>query len=600
MCGIMGYVGVGSAVELVLGGLRWLEYRGYDSAGLAAIEDDQLDVVRSVGRVESLAAAVAGRKPLAEWRSGLAIGHTRWATHGRPTEANAHPHCDDGRRVAVVHNGIIENHAALRRELESNGHKFNSDTDTEVAAHLIGSRIGSGLILAVEWAMSRIEGTFALAVVSPICPGLLVGARRGSSLVAGVAPDGSRWLSSDAAALPESSMAIFMGDEEVVALESGRQPVLRRGGLPVEPRLEAIQGRERGDRGAFNNFMLKEIHEQPAALRRLILEAKNWPSIELEPFSRVVIVAQGTSYHAGLIGRNFIEAAARVPVQVEYGSDFRYRDPVLDPSVLVVAISQSGETADTLGAMRIARAIGCRTLSITNVMGSAMARESDCDFNMRAGPEIGVASTKSFTSQVAALHFLAAGMGAARGALSPINARLMADDMALAPSRVEEALVDEPAVRDVALKYKDARNAIYLGRGTGYPLALEGALKLKEVSYIHAEGIDAAEMKHGPIALIDEEMPVVVLALQGSRYEKIMSNISEVKARGGKVIAIASHDDARIGLVADDVLRVRDDRGMMNAVACAVPLQLMAYHMALARGCDVDKPRHLAKSVTVE
>jgi len=616
MCGIVGYTGTGKAIDVVIKGLSLLEYRGYDSAGLATLQDGRLETVKAVGRVADLQAKAATKS----WTTNTAVGHTRWATHGRVTEENAHPHSDAKGLLAIVHNGIIENYEALRGELKAQGRTFRSETDTEVAANLIASCYQGDLVAAVEQAIARIEGTFAFGVVSARHPDLIVGARRGSPLAVGLA-DGASLLGSDAIPLVEHTRrVIFLEDDQVVALEPD-QVTLRQGGKVVEPQVQEVRwSPAEVERGGYPHFMLKEIHEQPGALRKLVSkivadpgeagEPGTFPRFhlddlpmsaeELQRISRIIVVAQGTALHAGMIGRNMIERTARVPVQVEYGSDFRYRDPVVDPNVLVVAVSQSGETADTLGAVRLARERGCKTLCIVNVEGSTLARESDGVIYMHVGPEIGVASTKAFTGQIAALYVLAIHLGILRGTLPAPEARRRVEDLLQVPLRVEEVLDHADDIKAVALKLKDAEHALYLGRGTGFPLALEGALKLKEVSYIHAEGYDAAEMKHGPIALIDEKMPVVFLALQGRRYEKIISNVQEVRARGGRVFIIASHDDPEIQSQAEDVIRVHDDRGIMNSIVCAVPLQLIAYYIAVARGCDVDKPRNLAKSVTVE
>ncbi|HYG77953.1 MAG TPA: glutamine--fructose-6-phosphate transaminase (isomerizing) [Planctomycetota bacterium] len=618
MCGIVGYTGIKKASEVVLNGLRKLEYRGYDSAGIALVDSSQMPVVRAVGRVDALAAKLSA---IVE-DSHVAIGHTRWATHGRPNELNAHPHRDLSGRIAVVHNGIIENYAALRKELQAEGAKFQSETDTEVAAVLIGKLYQGDLVKAIEKAIERIEGTFAFAVISLDHPGLIVGARRGSPLAVGVnAEGGGMLLASDAMPiLSYTRHVLYLDDDQVVAIEPGKM-TLRKDGREIEPHVTEIRwSAEDAERGGYAHFMLKEIHEQPGALRRLAnaLVANpgtsngqtqppvfNLPDIRVSPdelrkVSRVIVVAQGTAFHAGMVARNMIERCARIPAYVEYGSDFRYRDPIIDPSVLVIAVSQSGETADTLGAVRLARERGCKTLSVINVVGSTIARESDGVIYMNVGPEIGVASTKAFTGQIAALYVLAIHLGLVRGTLPAAEAVRRVEDLLQVPGRVEEVLTRADQVKAVAEKYKDASNALFLGRGTGFPLALEGALKLKEISYIHAEGYDAAEMKHGPIALIDDKMPVVVLALSGRRYDKIVSNIQEVKARGGRVIAIASHDDKSIHERVDDVLPIHDDHGIMNSIVCSVPLQLFAYYIAVARGCDVDKPRNLAKSVTVE
>jgi glucosamine--fructose-6-phosphate aminotransferase (isomerizing) len=622
MCGIVAYLGSRNATDVVLAGLRKLEYRGYDSAGVAFIEStngsSHLEVVRAIGRVDALAAKVDALHPHAH----IAIGHTRWATHGRPNELNAHPHRDASGRIALVHNGIVENYAALRKELIAAGCVFLSETDTEVAAMLIGTLYRGDLVDAVERAIERIEGTFAFAAISLDHPDMIVGARRGSPLAAGIGADGEMLLGSDAIPLIATTRRVaYLDDDQVVVLKPGTL-IVRAKGRVVEPKIQTITwNNEETERGGFAHFMLKEIHEQPGALRRLAVNLVGYPGIsagensiapsfnldrlpltkmEAHCISRIVIVAQGTAFHAGLVARNMIERCARVPVYTEYGSDFRYRDPVIDPSVLVVAVSQSGETADTLGAVRMAKERGCRTLAVVNTVDSTLARESDGVIYMGVGPEIGVASTKAFTGQIAALYVLAIHLGLLRETISVSDAARRVQDILQVPARVEEVLSSAARVEAVAQKYKDATNALFLGRGTGFPLALEGALKLKEISYIHAEGYDAAEMKHGPIALIDEKMPVVVMALKGRRYDKIVSNIQEVKARGGRVIAIASHDDADIARVVDDVLPIHDDRGIMNSIVCSVPLQLFAYYIAVARNCDVDKPRNLAKSVTVE
>ncbi|MEI6232454.1 MAG: glutamine--fructose-6-phosphate transaminase (isomerizing) [Planctomycetota bacterium] len=624
MCGIVGYLGSRKATDVVIAGLRKLEYRGYDSAGVAYLEpvagtaEPRLEVVRALGRVDALAAKLDAL----DSHAPVAIGHTRWATHGRPNELNAHPHRDASGRIALVHNGIVENYAALRTELMAAGCVFVSETDTEVAAMLIGSLYRGDLVEAVERAIVRIEGTFAFAAISVDHPNMIVGARRGSPLAAGIGADGEMLLGSDAIPLIAYTRRVaYLDDDQVVVLQPGTLTVRLKGRV-VEPVIQEITwSNEETERGGFAHFMLKEIHEQPGALRKLAVNLVAYPGVEagdnsIAPafnlerlpltkmeahcISRIVIVAQGTAFHAGLVARNMIERCARVPVYAEYGSDFRYRDPVIDPSVLVIAVSQSGETADTLGAVRMARERGCRTLAVVNTVDSTLARESDGVIYMGVGPEIGVASTKAFTGQIAALYVLAIHLGLLRETITHADAARRVHDLLQVPGRVEDALSRASRVEEVATKYKDTTNALFLGRGTGYPLALEGALKLKEISYIHAEGYDAAEMKHGPIALIDEKMPVVVLALKGRRYDKIVSNIQEVKARGGRVIAIASHDDVEIAKVVDDVLPIYDDRGIMNSIVCAVPLQLFAYYIAVARGCDVDKPRNLAKSVTVE
>jgi glucosamine--fructose-6-phosphate aminotransferase (isomerizing) len=617
MCGIFGYTGSRAAWDVVLNGLRRLEYRGYDSAGIASLNNGKLSLARAVGRVDALAAKGNGEREVAR----TAIGHTRWATHGRPTERNAHPHLDGSGRIAVVHNGIIENYATLRAELTGQGARFASETDTEAAAMLIGKYYRGDLLTAVEEAVKHLEGAYAFAIISADHPGLVVGARRGSPLVIGDGNGkGEMFLASDAVPIaPYTQRILFLEDGQVAALRPGKL-VLRHDGREVTPRFQELRwDTADAERGGYPHYMLKEIHEQPCVLRRLAANLVAQPGCEassipphfkldelarwdetFKRINRITIVAQGTALHAGLVGRNMLERTARLPVSVEYGSDFRYRDPVIDSNVLVIAVSQSGETADTLGAVRLARERGCPTLSVINAPGSSIVRESDAVIYTDCGPEIGVASTKAFTAQIAALYVLAIHLGLLRQTLPPGEAARRVTDLLCAPVRVEDALARSARIQAVAEKYKNAQNAFFLGRGTGFPLALEGALKLKEISYIHAEGYDAAEMKHGPIALIDEKMPVVVLALKGRRYEKILSNIAEVKARGGHVIAIASCNDDELAGKVDDVLYVPDDRGIMNSLACAVPLQLFAYYIAAARGCDVDKPRNLAKSVTVE
>ncbi len=615
MCGITGYLGPAGAITCVLNGLQKLEYRGYDSAGVAFHNPakGRIDIIRVAGRV----AALKEKAAASEDSSKIAIGHTRWATHGVPSIQNAHPHRGGQGEIALVHNGIIENHEALRTELIEAGFEFQSQTDTEVAAHLMAHLYDGDLVKAVESTAKRIIGTFAFAVLSPNHPDMLVGARRGSPLAVGLG-EGEYILASDAVPIvAHTRKVVYLEDDQIVVLRPNGIEVRQDGkSCPLRP-IEIQWDPQEAERDGFEHFMLKEIHEQPAALRTLASkligdpgDAQSFPTFNLDELklsreqllgiSRIVMLGQGTAYHAAMIGRNMLERITKLPVQVEYGSDFRYRNPILDPSVLVIAISQSGETADTLGAVRLARKRGCLALSVINAEGSTIARECDGVAYMHVGPEIGVASTKAFTGQISALYVVAIHLGIVKGSIDIQEATRRISDLRQVPIRVEEALEHADEIKAIALKYKDADNFLYLGRGTGYPLALEGALKLKEVSYIHAEGLDAGEMKHGPIALIDENMPAVILALKGRRYDKILSNIQEVKARGGQVIAIASHDDDKIGDLVDDVIPVHDDRGIMNSIVCSIPLQLIAYYIAVARGCDVDKPRNLAKSVTVE
>jgi len=613
MCGIVGFTGESAAVAAVLEGLARLEYRGYDSAGVAAVCGDRLRVVRCPGKVASLRDKVAGE----ELTAPAAIGHTRWATHGAPTEANAHPHTDCKGEIAVVHNGIIENYTELRSELISRGHEFSSETDTEVIAHLIEENLGKdgdGMLAAMRGATAAIEGTYAFAVVAPSEPGAIYAARRESPLCVGLA-EGATVLASDPVpVVPHTRRVVYLNDGEIAKLTPGGLSVWDSSGAEVDSSVTVLDwDPERAEKGGYDHFMLKEILEQPWSIRETIRDridlAKETTALDetglsietLRTFERVVIVACGTAWHAGLVARNMIERTSRIPVQVDYAADLRYRDPVMDARTLTIVISQSGETADTIGAMRVAAERGCHVLGIVNVPGSTIARAADSLLPTRAGPEIGVASTKAFTSQIVALYLFAIHLGRVRGTLARDEASRRVRDVLGVADGVQAFLSSRgEEVRKIALRYVEATNALFLGRGTGYPLALEGALKLKEISYIHAEGYHAAEMKHGPIALIDKEMPVVVLALQGRRYPKIRSNIEEVRARGGRVIAIASEGDDDIGSVAEDVIYLRAESGTMNSVLAAVPLQLFAYHIAAARGLDVDQPRNLAKSVTVE
>jgi len=622
----------------VIEGLKRLEYRGYDSAGVAIANGKTLKIVRSVGRVSELEKEIAGRGLFDAAGNGLtaALGHTRWATHGRPSTANAHPHSDPSGRVAVVHNGIIENYAELKAEMSARGNRFASETDTEVIAHLVArylseeERGGTGapdaLVKAVERTIARLDGSYAIGVIAAGYPGVIVAARKASPLVVAATAEAGLLASDAAPIVPYTKEVVYLEDGQVAVLSAGAYRI-RRGGREIAPSVTTVEwDAESAGRGGYPHYMLKEICEQPMTLHRLVSELVTDPGaagavddptddgtapvLDLEGsgltpevargVSRVVLVAQGTAFHAAMIGRNLIERVAHVPAMPELGSDFRYRDPLVDESVLVIAVSQSGETADTLGAVRVAKEAGCPVLGIVNVAGSTVARECDGVIYIRSGPEIGVASTKAFTGMVAALYAASIQMGLLRGILPLAEARRRVNDLLSIGQRVDAVLAESQAVRRVALKYKDAKNFLFLGRGTGWPLAMEGALKLKEVSYIHAEGYNAGEMKHGPIALIDENMPVLVIALKGRRYEKIIGNIQEVKARGGRVIAIASDDDTRIESLVDDVLRIRDDSGVMNSILCAVPLQLMAYYIAIALGRDVDNPRNLAKSVTVE
>jgi glucosamine--fructose-6-phosphate aminotransferase (isomerizing) len=610
MCGIVGYTGTRDCLPVLIEGLKRLEYRGYDSSGVAVHGDGALQVVKATGKLRQLEARLR-EQPVAG-RSGM--GHTRWATHGAPNDLNAHPHVDEGRGVAVVHNGIIENYSTLKAALVAEGHVFVTETDTEVLAHLVEKHLKKGLKLerAVGAALKVVEGTYGIAVMSSSEPGVLVGARNGSPLVLGIA-EGEYYLASDVAALVEHT-------RQVIYLDDGEMAVLTPAGFHTSTIAHERVEKEVHDvdwdlsqieKGGHEHFMLKEILEQPDAVRnatrgRLLLEeglAKlgglNLSAEQLREVKRIIILGCGTSWHAGLIGEYMLEEFARIPVEVEYASEFRYRNPILDEGTLVLVISQSGETLDTLAAMREARRRGSRALGIVNVVGSTIARESDGGVYIHAGPEIGVASTKAFTSQVTVLALLTLVFGRLRGMSREQGIEVVRELQAL-PEKLERALGARDEVRRIAALYTKHENFIYLGRGFHFPVALEGALKLKEISYIHAEGYPAAEMKHGPIALIDENMPVVFICTRDSAYEKVINNMMEVRARKGRIIAVATEGDTEVQSRADHVLYVPDTIPMLQPILSVVPLQLLAYDIAVARGCDVDQPRNLAKSVTVE
>ena len=612
MCGIVGYVGPGDATPVLLEGLRRLEYRGYDSAGLAVVNGDaRLSVVKRAGKLGQVEAAIGGNAPV----GNCGIAHTRWATHGAPTERNAHPHVSQDGGVALVHNGIIENAALLRRQLEERGYRFRSDTDTEVVVHLIDLFLkeGSPLEEALALALERVEGTYGIAAISAHEPGKLVAARQGSPLLLGIGASGQYLVGSDAAAVvAQTRDVVYLADGDYAKLEGSGYRVYHRGRGTVRRSVHQVTWDLSAiERGGFEHFMLKEIFEQPRSLRDVLrgrlLEADGMARLggierhreELLAVDRVVMTACGTSWHAALIGEYMLEDLARIPVEVEYASEFRYKNPVLDERTLVIAISQSGETADTLAALREARRRGARTMGIVNVVGSSIARETAFGCHLHAGPEIGVASTKAFTSQLMVLALFALWMGRRRQ-ISLLGGRRIVQAMQALPGKVEEVLKLNDSILELARTCTDAPNFLYLGRGYQFPVALEGALKLKEVSYIHAEGYPAAEMKHGPIALIDEAMPVVILAPSDPVYPKIVSNIEEVKARNARVIAVVSEGNSELEEKVDHVIRVPDTLPFLRPVLTTVPLQLLAYHIALLRGCDVDQPRNLAKSVTVE
>jgi glucosamine--fructose-6-phosphate aminotransferase (isomerizing) len=608
MCGIVGYVGPKQASPILIDGLRRMEYRGYDSAGVAVLNGGDIKIRKAAGKLSALVDKLRTETP-----SGtVGIGHTRWATHGAPTTPNAHPHLDQKGRIAVIHNGIIENSAAIRKALEKRGHVFKSETDTEVLAHLIGAYYEGNLEQAVAGALWDIDGAYGIAVISADEPDTLVAARNGSPLLVGVG-DGEYFVASDASAILEHTRS-------VVYLDDGEMAVLTRDGYRVrnltDTHVDKAVNQIEWDlatieRGGFSHFMLKEIFEQPESLTNTVrghlleeegsarLRGLNMSDEEINRVNRVIITACGTSWHAGLIGEYIFEEMARIPCEVEYASEFRYRNPIVDENTLVIAVSQSGETADTLAAIREARRRGARTIGLVNVVGSTIAREVQGGLYLRAGPEIGVASTKAFNSQVAALAMVALKMARLR-ALSVLQGRQFIQALQAIPAQIRTVLDRAPEVETLADRFATAHNALYLGRGVNFPVALEGALKLKEISYIHAEGYPAAEMKHGPIALIDENMPVVFIAPRDGVHGKIVSNIEEVKARGGKVIAIVTEGDEEISRLADAVFPIPATHDLLTPMLASVPLQLFAYYVAVRRGCNVDQPRNLAKSVTVE
>ena len=610
MCGIVGYVGHQDAVSFILPGLRRLEYRGYDSAGIATVSGQSLDIRKTTGKIADLEALIASDRP----EGALGVGHTRWATHGRPSDTNAHPHIDCQSRLAVVHNGIIENYRELRKTLAADGHRFRSQTDTEVIAHVIERYQADGLVAAVQRAAQDLQGAFAVVCVAASAPRTLVAFRRGSSpLVLGYGR-GEMFLASDVPALLGRTREILVLEDGELAVLTADDIILRRfDGAPVRrsPRTVDWDG-EAAEKSGYSHFMLKEICEQPEAVQNTIRDRVDVdgadiriPELglkdrELTGLNRLCFVACGTSWHAALVGKYLVEAFARLPVEVDIASEFRYRRPVVDSRVLTVAISQSGETADTLAALREARDQGSRAVAICNVVGSSLAREADGVVYTRAGIEIGVASTKAFTSQLVAVTLLALKLGLARGFVDPSMVRQVVKGLMELPELLSIVLRQSEAIREIAEHFVDRHHFLYLGRGLLFPLALEGALKLKEISYIHAEGYPAGEMKHGPIALIDSRMPVVVIAPKGSTYEKIISNLEEIKARDGIVIAVATEGDTEIGNIADYVIPVPPSLEWLQPHLVAIPLQLLAYHMAVRRGCDVDQPRNLAKSVTVE
>ncbi len=615
MCGIVAYVGKKQAYPILIKGLKRLEYRGYDSAGIALLNDDQcINVFKRQGKVTNLETFVKDKN--VEGTSG--IGHTRWATHGAPNDTNAHPHFSSQSNIALIHNGIIENYDTLKKELINHGYSFVSETDTEVLVHLIDDIQKNeqvSIAEAVRLALQHVVGAYAIVVLSKDNPHQLVAARKSSPLVVGIGTEGDFYLASDATPIVEyTKRVVYLEDEEIaiVDLNDGlkliniknqeKTPYIQQ----LELQLEALE------KGGYEHFMLKEIHEQPRSIRDCFRGRLNanegWVSLggvkehehKIINAQRIVMVACGTSWHACLVGEYLFEDLARINVEVEYASEFRYRNPIISENDVIIAVSQSGETADTLAALELAKSKGATILGICNVVGSSISRITDAGSYTHAGPEIGVASTKAFTAQVTVLTLMALSLAHKRGTISESKFHTLLAELEAIPEKVKLVLEKNDAIEQIALKYKDASNALYLGRGSSFPVALEGALKLKEISYIHAEGYPAAEMKHGPIALIDEEMPVFVIATQGTSYEKVLSNIQEVKARKGKIIAIITEGDDAVMSIADDFIEIPYTDEHLVPLLATIPLQLLSYHIAVLRGCNVDQPRNLAKSVTVE
>ena len=614
MCGIVAYLGKEDAYPVLVKGLKRLEYRGYDSAGVALLNSGNISLYKCKGKVSDLESHVGE----SDVTGSLGIGHTRWATHGPPNDNNAHPHMSGDGNLAIIHNGIIENYNTLKEELINRGHTFESDTDTEVLAHLIEevrSNTGVNLFEAVRISLNEVVGAYAIVVMDKNNPDQLIAAKKSSPLVIGIGEDGDYYVGSDATPIVEyTKNVVYLDDEEVALMDRSTGlkivTIQNREKTPyiqeLELHLEALE------KGGYDYFMLKEIYEQPRSVRdcfrgRMNLQKGMVRLSGIENFEdkwlnarRIVIVGCGTSWHAGLVGEYLFESLARIPVEVEYASEFRYRNPIIHEDDIVIAISQSGETADTLAAIKLAKKAGAHIFGVCNVVGSTISRETDSGCYTHAGPEIGVASTKAFTTQVLVLTMMALTVAQKRGTISLERLHRLIAEIDSMPDKIESALESNDQIEFISDIYKEASNALYLGRGYTFPVALEGALKLKEISYIHAEGYPAAEMKHGPIALIDENMPVFVIATAGANYEKVVSNIQEVKARKGKIIAIVTAGDSHVRQIADHVIEIPKTDEVLSPLVSVVPLQLLSYHIAVMRGCNVDQPRNLAKSVTVE
>jgi glucosamine--fructose-6-phosphate aminotransferase (isomerizing) len=619
MCGIVGYVGNKQVVPLIIDGLRKLEYRGYDSAGIAVVDENHaMSLRRAEGKLRNLEECIR-LNPL---DGNYGIGHTRWATHGRPTEENAHPHRDCSEKIVVVHNGIIENYVPLKQKLVAAGHEFKTETDTEVVAHLVEEEMKSGASFenAVRATVKQLHGIFALSIIHSDEPDTIIAVREGAPVVIGLG-DGEFFVASDIPPILQHTRDVFyLGEKEIAVLTKDSVQVTDFDGNVVEPKQQRITWDPiAAEKGGFKHFMLKEIYEQPRAVRdtsqgrvsldtgKIYLDLANISEDELKQITSITIAACGTSWHAGIAGKYMIEQMARVSVEVDYASEFRYRNPVLDENTLLIVISQSGETADTIAAMREAKKFGCKVLAICNVQGSMIHREADGTILTNAGPEIGVASTKAFTSQMIALYLFASHLGQIRGKIDEPQAKYHAQQLAELPLKIEHLLGDADSIEELSKEFFRSQDFLYLGRGINFPVALEGALKLKEISYIHAEGYPAGEMKHGPNALIDEKLPVVVIntreegnAASELRYEKTHSNIVEVKARDGIILSILTEGDEMSSVVSNHVIEIPQSSDFLSPILAIVPLQLLAYHIAVRRGCDVDQPRNLAKSVTVE
>lgn len=614
MCGIVGYIGKKDAYPIIVKGLKRLEYRGYDSAGVALLNDGKINVYKKQGKVSNLEEFA---KDL-DTSGHIGIGHTRWATHGAPSDINAHPHYSELGDIAIIHNGIIENYDSLKKELVRKGYEFKSDTDTEVLCFLIDDikkheKVNIGE--AVRLALHHVIGAYAIVVMSQDEPNKLIAARKSSPLVVGIGEEGDFYLASDATPIVEyTKQVVYMNDDEIAVIVPNEElKIYSIDDVKKTPYIQELELHlEALEKGGYDHFMLKEIHEQPRSIedcfRGRLNADEGWVSLggikdyeqKIVNANRVIMVACGTSWHACLVGEYLFEDLARINVEVEYASEFRYRNPIINEDDVVIAVSQSGETADTLAALELAKSKGATILGICNVVGSSIARITDAGSYTHAGPEIGVASTKAFTAQVTVLTLMALSLAHKKGTLSESKFRILLSELEAIPHKVQRVLENNAKIEFISEQYKDASNALYLGRGSSFPVALEGALKLKEISYIHAEGYPAAEMKHGPIALIDEEMPVFVIATKGTSYEKVVSNIQEVKARKGKIIAIVTEGDQQVKEIADHVIEIPETDEHLVPLLATIPLQLLSYHIAVMRGCNVDQPRNLAKSVTVE